>query len=96
MVKDDYAFLAAKYTHCENCGSGEGLRNHHCLYHRDRRFPFLNVIQNMSRVCYECDKEGIVSTYEYQCIHWRKRLSEGYDMVAWNEGLPLKVKERWG
>jgi len=87
--------MIPSYTVCENCGTKYKLRSHHCLYHRDIRFPCLNVVQNLSRVCLECDYAGVVSTYEYQCKHWRKRISEGYDMKAWNKSLPLKFKENW-
>jgi hypothetical protein len=95
MKKNDYEYVAKRYTHCECCGSGENLELHHVLYHRSILHPELNVTQNLARVCKKCHESGKASTYDFQVDHWNRRVKDGYDMKAWNEELPLKVKERW-
>ena len=95
-MKNDYGLMVNRYQHCENCGSGKHLEIHHVIYRRSIRRPFLNVIQNLSRVCRVCHQAGTVSTPEYKRRHWHKRDLEGYKMTEWNEVLPLKVKEYWG
>ena len=96
-MKDDYAYLASRNTHCECCGSGELLEIHHTLFHRLKGHPELNVRENCAVVCHKCHVGGLASNKDFQDRHWQKRCKElGKEhMEKWLEGLPLKVKEHW-
>ena len=81
---------------CECCGKPQtSLEAHHTFIHRMKGHPELDCAQNASLVCYDCHYvTGKADSKEFFEDFWDKQ-SERYDMQAWAESLPLKVKLRY-
>jgi hypothetical protein len=79
------------YT-CECCGLPQTvLEAHHVFIHRMHGHPELDCPQNISLVCIPCHSSGKADSKTFFEDFWDVQ-SERYDMDAWKESLPLKVK----
>ena len=90
--------LMAKYPMCEVCGVRPSIEVNHCLYHvHKRRFnAVFDSFENCQAVCHECHMSGRAHWRSTKEAHWKKRVSEGFDMLAWNETVPTTRREGWG
>jgi hypothetical protein len=78
---------------CECCGlPNQFLQAHHVFIHRMKGHPELDVEENAQLVCNDCHYiTGKANSRENFEDFWDIQ-SERYDMDAWKESLPLKVK----
>lgn len=79
---------------CENCSCRMATQLHHCLYHRRRGATYLDVPQNLELLCNICHANGYVNSWKHRVEFYIKQCYH-YDMAAWNESLPLKIKQRF-
>lgn len=80
---------------CECCGEPQTyLEAHHVFIHRSKRYPELDAPQNISLVCVKCHSSGRADTDEFFDRFWMVQ-EKRYDMQAWKQSLPLKVKFRY-
>lgn len=80
---------------CEVCGRpvmGPALELHHCLIHRMKGVKELNGPENLQLVCHECHTCGPANSWQNRQKFWNDQIARGYDMQAWMENLPLKIK----
>lgn len=81
---------------CDNCGAPFTAYNrperHHCIEHRDKRFPELDNEINVELVCHKCHASGVVDTTDHAIEFARLQIKRGYDVVDWYNSLPLKTR----
>lgn len=70
---------------------------HHAIYTREKRMSFLDCAENLQLLCPGChsDKHGYLSSWFGRCMAWTKKIEQGYDMAAWNDGLPVRIKDEF-
>ena len=90
-------FIEARGPMCEICGERPAEHRHHALYGRAKRYPELNDERNIQIVCVVCHLyTGAADTWDNRMNFWLVQCDRygKADMIAWHEGLPMKVKER--
>ena len=83
--KDLKLMLLALYPKCEVCNDADSTDINHCLYHIHG--GLYDSIENCQMTCNACNcgYKGNGNSRATKKRHWAKRVSEGYDMKAWNE-----------
>ena len=81
---------------CEWCGKRVATERHHIFYHRMKSKPELDDERNLLLCCHDCHQSGKVNNRFAREWFWMRQSERYNDMLAWHEGLPLKVKEQWG
>jgi len=74
--------------------SHEEMHAHHCIYTRDKRMPELDEAPNIQLLCPDChSNHGYLSSWFGRCMAWTAKIDAGYEMAAWNESLPMLIKD---
>jgi 5-methylcytosine-specific restriction endonuclease McrA len=100
MISSDTVRRIQKdYPLCFRCGNGVGLQVHHAIYKRNAKFAkWLDMEQNLVMLCADCNAgsgKGYVQSWFFRCLAWSDKLEKGYDMIAWNDSIPQKVKDHF-
>ena len=85
-------FIETRGSVCEYCHSRIATDRHHALEHRQKRYPELDNEINISFVCHACHMSGILDTSDYALSFAVMQIKRGYNLLAWYDLLPLKVK----
>ena len=78
--------MLRRYPMCDVCGQRPGKEINHCLYHKHG--GIYDTPENCQIVCPECRETQKDNSRENREKHWTKRVSEGYEMVAYNQCVP--------
>jgi hypothetical protein len=82
---------------CFRCGR-YATQRHHAIYTRDKRYAkWLDMPENLVWLCHDCNvnQKGYVECWEFRKSVWDYKVSQGYDMQAWHESIPMKIKDRF-
>lgn len=82
---------------CEVCHARIATELHHCLYHRRAGVKELDTPENLELVCNLCHADGVVNSYKHRVQFYVNQCSRygSQHMEDWNNGLPIKRKDRW-
>jgi hypothetical protein len=85
--------FAARGIRCEICDERPWMDAHHCLIHGAKRYPQLDVPENLQLVCRRCHEtvangdENRRRFWQMQCQRYGRK-----HMREWLLRLPMKVK----
>lgn len=76
--------------------SHETMHAHHAIYTKQKGLEkWLDSEENIELMCNDCHskRHGYLSGWFGRCMAWTKKIDAGYDMLAWNESLPMRIKD---
>jgi hypothetical protein len=98
IINTYYKDFNARGSLCEICGERPWTDPHHCLIHGMKKYPQLDVPENIQLVCRSCHNDGPANSNDNRVLFWNMQCQRygRRHMRDWIEYLPLKIKPIYG